>query len=439
MMDTIHLCYGKQASLYDVLQVSNDASEGEIESAFVRRRYELFHELQNTSTSDAPNVTLTGTNGRIISLTERKFTEKKMDALIAVYRLLSNTQKRREYNLSLSVSRITQQRLTSIRKKNSIENSPPPLGSQKSQDSPDCVSDIPKSFSSKSSTSDHGLNSRLTGELESMVIGIDDSREQASPSIHLATSGPTPIKKGMKLEINPKKILFESPNSDGKLCDDLYSSNGRPLTATHKNDCGVNADLDSSHETEGDLDGDSSVDCGSTSSKEQMSQFNASAPLSDTFSTDESSFPNGCYPESFQQVNDDPKSVSRKTVPTRSKKSQTYNECDSPSRKISWGATVENKTRETKPKKDKFTEGGEGEVLKYEGSDFSAWLRSINFEDQAEFVDDVGREITGAASDTILAFSQILNAFSIDEEAIDSMAKDIDCVTVDLSKGSFTR
>eukprot|EP01083_Nonionella_stella_P205490 748244_1 len=102
------------------------------------------------------------------------------------------------------------------------------------------------------------------------------------------------------------------------------------------------------------------------------------------------------------------------------KKSQTCNECDSPSRKISWGATVKNKTRETKPRKDKFTEGGEGEVLKYEGSNLSSWLRSINFEDQAEFVDDVGREITGAASDTILAFSQILNAFSIDEEAIDS-------------------
>lgn len=438
-MDTIHLCYGKQANLYDVLQVSNDASEAEIETAFVRRRYELFHELQNASTSDAPNVRLTSADGRIVSLTERKFTEKRMDALIAVYRLLSNTEKRREYNLSLSVSRITQQRLNSIRKKKTNGDSPQPLGSQKYQASPDCVSDIPNSFSSKSSTNSHGLKSRLTEELESMVIGIDDSREQASPSIHLATTGPTPIKKGIKLEIDPKKILFESHNSEGrKLHNEPDSSKARPLTAMHEHNFGFNADLHFSHEIQGGTDCNSSADCESTSSAEHISRFDTSAPLSDTFSTDES-FSNGCHPESIQKVNVDPTIHSHKTAPTRSKKSKTYFESNSPSRKISWGANVENKTRENKPKKDRFTESGEGEVLKYEGSSLSSLLRSFNFDDQAEFVDEVGREITGAASDTILAFSQILNAFSIDEEAIDSMAKDIDSVTIDLSKGSFNR
>jgi len=286
-----------------------------------------------------------------------------------------------------------------------------PLGWQKFEPSPDCVFDIPKSFSSKSSTRDRGTNSKLTGELESMVIGIDDRREEASPCIHLATRDPKTMQKGIKVDINPKEILLERPNSEEtKFCYELYSSNARSLTATHGNGVRVNTDLDSSHDTESDIYGDSSVDRGSNSSSEYKSQFNDITLSSDTFPTDESGS-NGCCSESFQQVNDDPESPSCKTGPTSSKRSQTYSQSDSPS----------------------------SEVLKYEGFSLSSLLRSFNFEDQAEFVDDVGKEITGTASDVALAFSQILNAFRIDDEAIDSISHDIYSATVDLSKTSFTR
>lgn len=285
------------------------------------------------------------------------------------------------------------------------------LGWQKFEPSPDCVFDIPKSFSSKSSTSGHGSYSKLTEELESILIRIDDSREEASPSIHLAAHSPTTIQKGIKVDINPKEILLESPSSvETKLCNELYSSNTRPLTAMHGKGSSVSTDPDSSHETESDTFGDSSADLGSNSSSEYKYQFNDITLLSDTFPTDESGS-NGCYSESFQQVNDNPKSPSYQTGPTSSKNTQTYSQSDSPS----------------------------SEVMKYEGSRLSSLLRSFNCEDQAEFVDDVGREITGTASDITSAFSQIINAFRIDDEAIDSIANDIYSATVDLSRTSFTR
>jgi hypothetical protein len=55
----------------------------------------------------------------------------------------------------------------------------------------------------------------------------------------------------------------------------------------------------------------------------------------------------------------------------------------------------------------------------------SSWLRANHLVDQADMVDNITREIAGAAADTVLAFNQILNAFTIDDEAIDSVAGNI--------------
>jgi hypothetical protein len=51
-------------------------------------------------------------------------------------------------------------------------------------------------------------------------------------------------------------------------------------------------------------------------------------------------------------------------------------------------------------------------------------------------VENVGNEIAGAASDTMLAISQIVNAFAIDDEAIDLVAVNIGDAAEDLSSRS---
>ena len=48
-------------------------------------------------------------------------------------------------------------------------------------------------------------------------------------------------------------------------------------------------------------------------------------------------------------------------------------------------------------------------------------------------MENVGDELKGAASDALLAFSQIFNAFVIDDEAIDSVAGNIGKAAEDLS------
>jgi hypothetical protein len=105
-MDLIKFVHGQDVNLYtDVLRVNATASDQDIQSAFVARRYELFNELQ--SASDTKIVVKTPKvppGSSAVTMSEKQFTEKKMDALIASYRLLSNSEKRRQYNLSLYLS-----------------------------------------------------------------------------------------------------------------------------------------------------------------------------------------------------------------------------------------------------------------------------------------------------------------------------------------------
>jgi len=89
----VDFAYGPNANLYkDVLKVSRNASKEAIQSAFVDRRYELYGMLQNTSVVS---------DNSEISVSERQFTEKKMDALVATFRVLYDPAKRLEYNAKL--------------------------------------------------------------------------------------------------------------------------------------------------------------------------------------------------------------------------------------------------------------------------------------------------------------------------------------------------
>ena len=191
-MDLITFAYGENVNLYrDVLRVSPEASDQEIQSAFVSRRYELFNELQNASISDAVEKPLVGPDGFPISMTVRHFTEKTMDALIASYRLLSDSEKRRQYNMSMSLAAT---KLKSGTRRVSIS----PQGVENLEDVPTA-------------------STRTVGEESSPMDESDDRSDvNSTDSRHMATpynpnKGPTPTKdSGPRL--NAKKRLFDSPN-----------------------------------------------------------------------------------------------------------------------------------------------------------------------------------------------------------------------------------
>ena len=84
VQELVDVAYGQDADLYkDVLKVSRNASKEDIQSAFIDRRYELYELLQNASQlSSTPRSALNETDGSMTSfVSDRHFTEKKMDAL----------------------------------------------------------------------------------------------------------------------------------------------------------------------------------------------------------------------------------------------------------------------------------------------------------------------------------------------------------------------
>lgn len=83
--DVIQYAFGANANLYsDVLSVPPDALQAEIQSAFFDRRYELYEVLSKEENALTP--------------TERHFAERRMDAIVAAYRILSNPSTRAEYD-----------------------------------------------------------------------------------------------------------------------------------------------------------------------------------------------------------------------------------------------------------------------------------------------------------------------------------------------------
>ena len=102
-MDLIRFVHGESVELYsDVLHLNSEASDEEIQAAFVAQRLKLFKALQNfNQDSTYKTITLKDIDGSVVTLTQRQYTEKKMDALIATFRLLSDPEKRRDYKASM--------------------------------------------------------------------------------------------------------------------------------------------------------------------------------------------------------------------------------------------------------------------------------------------------------------------------------------------------
>jgi len=384
-MEIIKFTYGENVDLYkDVLRVTSVASDQEIQSAFVARRYELFNQLQNASNSRPPKQS---PNGKLITdMTERKFTEKKMDALIKTYRLLSDAVKRKQYNMSLSLHAINE-------KKKQVFTSPSGVSGFKD------LSSLTKSSNAQINESLGSASSKNSEPFDE----FDDSRELAT-SYSNPNQGPSFLTK--HINVNVKKKLFDSfeTNASGKE-QGILRKNSRK---SRSNRCGSTNSIQSFSDT----DGSSYIEGSSIEGENSLEGFDG-------------------YEDSMRRKKRELENQKRHHI---SKTSQTQ-DGGSPDRKVRWSKSAEdNSTKQGKRKNKKKTprrrlsENDEENV----DSVFSSWLRSNDLTDQADMLDDLGKEIAGVASDTFLAFSQVLNAFTIDEEVIDSVASNVAGATEEL-------
>jgi hypothetical protein len=402
-MDLIDLTYGQNADLYkDVLRVSPVASDQDVQAAFVDRRYELFSQLQNASNSRAPTSEQSPNGKAVTDMTERQFTEKKMDALIASYRLLSDAEKRRQYNMSLSLAAAKE-------KKNSDYTTTSPKGVPELKKS---LSSSPAAGKSIAWNGSPTNTSRISSsEPFDEFDEFDDSRELAT-SYSNPHKGPTPSKHSGPSPSHTKKKLFHSPDGSmgGKEQGILKNGTSPPgrnarghrrAGSTHSDTDGSSYIEGSSHEgefTDGDL----------------------------TYETDGS--------DDFEHPMSRRESELKNMIRQKTKSSNALNRA-SPDRKVRWSKSAESHASQQEKRTKKKPKRLSADSDDYDENDatyLSSWLRANDFTDQADFVEDVGKEIAGVASDTFLAFGQIFSAFTIDEDAIDSVASNIVGATEDL-------
>ena len=100
-MDLIEFCYGSDTNIYEMLDIEQDASQKEIQAAFMKCRLQLYQTIQSMEGDGDSGFTVKDQNGKEVKLSEKQFVEKKMDALVAAFRILRDPRKRRKYDASL--------------------------------------------------------------------------------------------------------------------------------------------------------------------------------------------------------------------------------------------------------------------------------------------------------------------------------------------------
>lgn len=90
-LEVVDQAYGPYADLYvDVLRVSYLASDSEIQSAFFERRSEIFTVLSKLNYKDS-------SENDEIALSQRRFAERRMDAVVVAFRVLKRPESRKAY------------------------------------------------------------------------------------------------------------------------------------------------------------------------------------------------------------------------------------------------------------------------------------------------------------------------------------------------------
>ena len=91
-LDVIHQAYGPDADLCaDVLRVSYSATDAQIQSAFFDRRSEIFTVLSKLNRQDE-------SDDDEIALSQRRFAERRMDAVVMAFRVLKKPALRKGYD-----------------------------------------------------------------------------------------------------------------------------------------------------------------------------------------------------------------------------------------------------------------------------------------------------------------------------------------------------
>lgn len=415
-MDLIKFVHGQDVNLYtDVLRVNATASDQDIQSAFVARRYELFNELQSASDTKIVAKTPKAPPGSsAVTMSEKQFTEKKMDALIASYRLLSNSEKRRQYNLSLYLS--SAQKSRNVESPNDVR----------------CMTQTPTTTSSHEKFND-GPNPDVSGDrnIVTPFTPYKNKNGGASP----LTKEPSP---SSDTSSSVKKQLFVSYNDQ---VEDVYNEhfadhkhNGtteRDRDASHRNDQSFESSIvsDSIQDTYSDTsfmeDQDSKLDENNRNHKSQKEKKDLtpqdrkvrwSKSTDNTASQKERRRRLDKHHVVANESNDEDSEVEEKMRSSRNKEKIIFRKA---------------RSKKNPSSREVAYESEDSDVNEDSGM-LSSWLRSYNLTDQADMVDNITREISGAAADTVSAFNQILNAFTIDDEAIDSVAGNIVDATEDL-------
>lgn len=77
------------------------------------------------------------------------------------------------------------------------------------------------------------------------------------------------------------------------------------------------------------------------------------------------------------------------------------------------------------------------DVVSQRETGLGSWLRSKNYNDQANAVDNASSEVAGSVADLWLSFSQVFSAFTIDDDALDAIGGDINEASRDLQSGKY--
>lgn len=386
------IAYGPNANVYeDVLRVRPDATEEEIQSAFMDRRFELYEALQDASMLASRSMKTK--NGAVLTVSERHFIEKQMDALIACFRMLSDPVRRGEYDSTLRTE--------------------PPMSSI--YDSPDDVAD-PSVFADRSnrfknlslktpprkgirptSPNSSSLTKELFPEKENTTTsfitptkGRDELMYPSSPQEMRQQQHSSP-KNNMRLQV-PGGNLFDSLSNEESLSSPALSRDEIIVVANKST---------------------SNIENDETNNKIRNSS--SSMISADTRGTGVSSLTSkGIHHRKVKWSED---------VVVVDDKEEDY---DSGRYKYPIAD-------------DELEQGVEGasclgiNACDKGNSAISTYLRSNGYDNQAGIIEAVNDEINGAMADTVLAFSQVFSAFTIDDDDIDAFVGTIDSAADDLN------
>jgi hypothetical protein len=406
-MDLIKFVHGQDANLYtDVLRVNPKATDEDIQSAFVARRYELFNELQSASDTKLVQPPKVPPGSPSVTMSEKQFTEKKMDALIASFRLLCDSEKRRQYNMSLYLS--TAQKSHTMESPNDVRKmSQNPSSSAKNSNGGPSLIREPSAASSY-----HGVKKKLFVSSHETEQGLDDT---SYDDYNVTTEND-------KEQSHRSDQSFESSNVSDSIDYEATSSYA-------------------SLEEEEDYDDDSNlVECKNKKTL-QRRKVQKGARRSHVGADDGTEFVTAQDRKVRWSESTDNVAAARKERRKVFKNQVVRHglvvdddddddddddlDIEEQNRLKNTNRILFRKGRSKKNVSTKVPDESEDSEDNGESGMLSSWLRANHLVDQADMVDNITREIAGAAADTVLAFNQILNAFTIDDEAIDSVAGNI--------------